>query len=144
MNWTKLVIMAVVSFVVMYALMYVMTDSYGNVYSSLNQFYMAAMMTGAMVLIEMVVMGSMYEKKVKVVASGLGVVSLVLFFLFIRGQVGVSDREFLKSMITHHGSALLMCENAKLKDVEVQDLCKSIISVQQEQIYCMKMKLKTL
>lgn len=63
-KWTNLLAMAVVSFLAMYVLMYVMVNSISNVYTNLNQFYMAGLMTGAMMLIEMALMRSMYARKV--------------------------------------------------------------------------------
>ena len=142
MKLILLFIMAVLSFVAMYLLMYMMVDSYGNVYGNLNQFYMAAVMTATMMLIEMAVMKSMYGRKVKIAVTGISIMVLILFFSFLREQVAVSDKEFLKSMIPHHGAALLMCEKAELKDPEIKELCQSIISSQQEQIDWMKIKLR--
>ena len=46
-------------FVATYALMYAMVDRFANVYSNLNQVYMAGLMTAPMVLIELAVMRSM-------------------------------------------------------------------------------------
>lgn len=143
MKWSKLAVMAVVSFLAMYVLMYMMVDTYGNVYANLNQFYMVAVMVAAMMLIEVVVMTSMYERKTKIITTGLSIVALVLFFFFLRSQTGIYDKEFIKSMIGHHGAALLMCENAKLKDSEVKALCDEIILGQQSQIDWMKTKLST-
>lgn len=144
LKWTKLAGMAILSFLAMYALMYMMVDRYDNVYANLNQFYMAAVMTALMMFIEIVIMSSMYSKKVKIITIGLSIVGLILSFTFLRSQVGISDKEFIKSMIGHHGAALLMCENAKLEDSEVQKLCDDIISGQQSQIDWMRMKLQTL
>ena len=144
MKWTKLAIMTTLSFVAMYALMYVMVDVFSNVYISLDQFYMALTMTSVMIIIEMMVMGSMYEKKVKIITVILGVVLFITSFLFIRRQTSISDKEFLKSMISHHGAALLMCQKAAIEDGEIQALCKDIISSQQSQIDWMKTKLSTL
>lgn len=144
LKWTKLMGMAILSFLAMYALMYMMVDIYGNVYANLNQLYMAAVMTGGMMLIEVVIMKSMYGKKVIIATVILSIVTLVLSFTFLRSQVGISDKEFIKSMIGHHGAALLMCENVELKDPEVQKLCDDIISGQQSQIDWMRAKLDTL
>jgi uncharacterized protein (DUF305 family) len=47
-------------------------------------------------------------------------------------------------MVPHHASAILMCEKANLQDPEIKDLCKSIISGQQEEINQMKAKLEDL
>ena len=55
-QYGRLVIMTVVSFIAMYWLMYAMVDRVENVYMSLNQVYMAALMTAPMVLIELALM----------------------------------------------------------------------------------------
>jgi uncharacterized protein (DUF305 family) len=60
------------------------------------------------------------------------------FFLFIRQQTAVSDRQFLRAMIPHHSSAILMCERAPLEDPEIQELCQQIIESQQKEIHHMK------
>lgn len=137
----KLWLMVGVNFVVMFALMYMMVDSSDNVYLNLNQFYMAATMTSAMMVIEMLVMGGMYEKKGLII--GVSAVAGILFFMLLRNQSGVSDREFLRSMIPHHGAALLMCNEAKLNDPEIKKLCDDIISGQQSQIDWMKTRLES-
>lgn len=144
MKWTKLATMAVLSFLAMYILMYLMVDTYGNVYVNLDQLYMVVAMTAAMMLIEMVVMSSMYGQEVKMAVAGLSIIALIASVLFIRSQVGVSDKEFLRSMIPHHGAALLMCENADLKDPEIKKLCADIIAGQQSQIDWMRAKLQAL
>src|SRR5438094_8837692 len=42
-------------------LMYAMVNRFANVYSNLNQFYMAGLMTAPVVVIELALMGSMYD-----------------------------------------------------------------------------------
>ena len=140
----KLILMALVSFLVMFVLMYMMVDIYSNMYINLNQMYMVLVMVAAMMIIEIALMGAMYDRGVKIVTTVSSVVVLVLFFVFVRNQTAISDKEFLKSMIGHHGSALLMCENAKLKDAEVKSLCDEIISGQQTQIDWMKSKISSI
>lgn len=143
--YLNLAIMAVLSFVAMFVLMYMMVDSFGNVYPNLNQLYMAGLMTAPMIIIEIFVMWSMYNnKKANLVIAGLSIVLLVLFALFIRRQTAISDKEFLKSMIPHHGGAVLMCDNPNLQDVEIKELCKDITSSQQAEIDWMKRKLAAL
>lgn len=137
--WTKLGLMALLSFVAMYGLMYMMVDTIENVYPNFNQFYMAAVMTAAMVIIELAVMSSMYEgRRIKIIVIGLSLIALALFFTFTRKQVAISDKEFLKSMIPHHGGAILMCKNPNLQDPEIKELCRSITSGQQSEIDQMK------
>jgi uncharacterized protein (DUF305 family) len=129
----------------MYALMYAMVDRFPNVIPNINQFYMAGLMTMPMIIFEVILMGSMYmNKKLNTVIIAFGLVALVAFFLFIRQQSFVSDRQFLKSMIPHHASAILMCENTDLQDIELKELCVSIVSSQQQEIDQMKAKLEEL
>lgn len=142
-HYKKLLIMAVLSFISMYVFMYAMVDTLGNVIPNVNQFYMAGLMTLPMIIIELLLMGSMYmNKKLNMVIIAISSVALIGFFLLIRQQGFVSDRQFLRSMIPHHASAILMCEKSNLQDPEIKALCQSIISGQQDEIDQMKTKLK--
>ena len=109
--------MGVLSFASMYILMYAMVDTFENVFSNLNQLYMAGLMTAPMIVIELFVMGSMYHSKRRnaLIICG-AVVVWIACFAFIRQQTGVSDRQFLRSMIPHHASAILMCKQAPIRD----------------------------
>jgi uncharacterized protein (DUF305 family) len=99
---------------------------------------MAALMTASMVLIEIPLMVSMYKSKnLNRIIVGIGVVVLTSF-MAIRKQTAISDRQFLRSMIPHHGGAILMCKEAPIADQEIKDLCKNIIASQQGEIDQMK------
>ena len=141
MSWKNLLVMALLSFIVMYILMYAMVDRYSNVYSNLNQLYMVLTMTSAMMLIEIAVMKSMYERKVKIITASVSIIALILFWTFTRNQTAISDKEFLKSMIPHHGAAVLMCKKAPIVDPEIKQFCDAIISGQQSEIDWMQKKL---
>jgi hypothetical protein len=82
-----LLIMAVLSFVSMYVLMYAMVDRASNIYPNLNQLYMAGLMTAPMIVIEVVLMRAMYHSArlnfAIIIAS---LVALAAFFIFIRQQ----------------------------------------------------------
>ncbi|MBE0682450.1 MAG: DUF305 domain-containing protein [Anaerolineales bacterium] len=144
-QYINLMVMALLSFISMYVLMYAMVNAFENVIPNINQFYMAGLMTAPMIIIELVLMGSMYmNKKVNYIIIVISSILLIAFFLLIRQQTAVSDKQFLKSMIPHHASAILMCEKTNIQDPEIKDLCKSIISGQQEEINQMKAKLKEL
>lgn len=105
--------------------MYAMVDKFSNVYSNLNQFYMAGVMTAPMVLIELAVMGAMYkDKKLNAIIAVVSVIALIAFFAMIRLQTFVGDKELLKSMIPHHAGAVLMCERASVQDPEIKKLCQ--------------------
>jgi dipeptide/tripeptide permease len=139
--WT----MAALSFLSMYILMYAMVNSIDNVFNNVNEFYMAGLMTAPMIPIEIFLMRSMYQDQRRnaliVVASVLAGIS---FFFLVRQQGGVSDKQFLRSMIPHHAGAILMCEQASIQDAEIRDLCQTIISSQQQEIDQMKTKLEQL
>ena len=51
-----------------------------------------------------------------------------VFLLLIRQQTAIGDRQFLRSMIPHHAGAILMCQEASLQDVEIEQLCQGIMS----------------
>ena len=141
----KLLLMGAIHFVIMFALMYVMVNVFNNVYLNFNQAYMAVIMTAPMLILEVIMMGSMYEnKKVLNITIGASAVILLVFFIFIRQQTFIHDKQFIRSMIPHHSGAILMCEKANLNDAEIKELCASIIESQQSEIDQMKQILNRL
>lgn len=144
-HYGLLLIMAVLSFLSMYVLMYAMVDRFTNVYPNLNQFYMAALMTAPMVLIELALMRAMYHSgKLNIAIMAVSLAALAALFMLIRQQSAIGDSQFLRSMIPHHASAILMCEQAPIRDPEIQQLCTRIISSQQSEIDQMKVILNRL
>ena len=144
-HYRHLLIMTILSFIAMYVLMYAMVDVFANVIPNVNQFYMAGLMSMPMVIIELTVMGSMYKKKkLNAIIIAISFIALITFFLCIRQQALVRDKQFLKSMIPHHAAAILMVKEAKLSDPEIIKLGEQIIASQQAEIEQMKAKLKEL
>jgi uncharacterized protein (DUF305 family) len=144
-HYVRFAMMVVLHFIAMYILMYAMVDVFGSVYNNFNQFYMAALMTSSMVLIELPLMMSMYKsKKLNLAIIAAGMIVLVGSWFAIRQQTAISDRQFLRSMIPHHGGAILMCNEATIQDREIQDLCRNIIAGQQSEIDQMKAMLDRL
>lgn len=142
-HYRRLLIMVVLSFLSMYALMYAMVNSFDNVYTNFNQFYMAGLMTAPMVIIELVLMGGMYpDKKRNGLIIAVSVIALIVFWLGIRQQAAISDRQFYRSMIPHHAGAILMCEKSPSTDREIQELCKAIVDSQRAEIALMKSRLE--
>jgi uncharacterized protein (DUF305 family) len=142
-HYVHLGIMALLSFAAMYFLMYAMVDSVSGVYMSVNQVYMAALMTAPMVAIELLVMRSMYGNpglnRLLIAAS---VILGVAMFVAIRRQAAIGDSQFLRSMIPHHSGAILMCREAVISDADLKALCQQIISGQQREIDQMTAKLR--
>ena len=63
-HYRTLGLMLSISFVVMYGLMYSMTNRFADVLMNVNQVYMAALMAAPMALIELALMPSMYPTSV--------------------------------------------------------------------------------
>ncbi|MGN6435750.1 MAG: DUF305 domain-containing protein [Agriterribacter sp.] len=144
-HYKHLVIMTLLSFVAMYILMYSMVDKINNVFPNVNQLYMAGLMAMPMLIFEMIVMRSMYvNKKLNAVFLCIAIIGMIGFYVCIRQQAAVSDKQFLKSMIPHHAGAILMCEQSDIKDPEIIKLCETIRSGQQQEIEQMKAKLEEL
>jgi hypothetical protein len=134
-HYGKLALMIVLSFVSMYILMYAMVDKATNIHPSLNQAYMAGLMTAPMVVIELLLMSMMYPRRgLNLALLAVSVVVGLGCFIAIRQQFLIGDREFLRSMIPHHSGAILMCGKAPIKEPELKRLCASIIQGQQAEI----------
>ncbi|MBQ1561742.1 MAG: DUF305 domain-containing protein [Caulobacter sp.] len=127
--------MTVLSFIAMYILMYAMVDKASSIHPSLNQAYMAGLMTAPMIVLELALMGMMYPKaglNRALIATSLAIG--ILCFAAIRQQWLIGDREFLRSMIPHHSGAILMCGKAPIRDPEIRTLCAGIIEGQKKEI----------
>jgi uncharacterized protein (DUF305 family) len=145
MSIGKLLLMAGLHFLLMYALMYSMVDRFENVVPNLNQVYMAAVMTAPMLLLEGWLMGGMYtDKRALLTVMAVSALVFVAAFVGIRQQTAIGDAEFLRSMIPHHAGAVLMCEQAPIEDPEIVALCEGIIAGQQAEIEQMKAILERL
>lgn len=127
------------SLLVMYLAMFAMIWSWGEFIQNVNFFYMALVMWAPMGAIMLVTMGGMYRNRRLNAALYLAFAAIfVLSLLGIRQQSLVGDDQFLRSMIPHHSGAILMCEEAKLTDPEIRQLCGEIIQAQKEEIAEMK------
>ena len=134
-GYRSLVVQTLVSAVVMYLVMFVMIDRLSSFYNNLNMAYMTLMMIAPMVVLMVVGMKDMFPSKAINAALLMG--SAVAFFggyALIRTQTAIGDTSFLRSMIPHHSGAILMCEQATLRDPEVKALCGNIIKSQRDEI----------
>lgn len=138
-GYGSLAVQTVISGVIMYLVMFVMIDRLSSFYNNLNMVYMTLMMVAPMVVLMVVAMKGMFPSKALNAALLIG--SAVAFFgsfALIRTQTTIGDTAFLRSMIPHHSGAILMCEQANLRDAEVKALCGNIIKSQREEISQMK------
>jgi len=134
-SYKKLAVTIAINSVVMFLLTYVMIDSLNHFLVNINKVYMTLMMVAPMVVLMLLIMGAMYKnKKLNYV---LIVVFLALFagvFWLARTQTLVGNEQFLRSMIPHHSSAILMCEESAITDPEILSMCDEIVSTQREEI----------
>jgi uncharacterized protein (DUF305 family) len=139
-----LLLMIAVSFAYMYYLMFAMIDSSSHFYNNINQVYMAGLMAAPMAAVELLIMKSMYpNRRWNIIGIALAAVATLGFWFAIRDQGAVGNRQFLRSMIPHHASAILMCNEATITDARIQKLCKDIIDGQQKEIVEMQNMLTT-
>lgn len=138
-HYGRLMVMAFLSFAAMYILMYAMVDAFANVFHHVNQVYMAGLMTAPMVAIEVLLMSGMYRNRRRnALILVTSVIVGVAFFLGIRRQAVIGDAQFLRSMIPHHGGAILMCQQANIRDTRIRELCRGIVTSQRSEIELMK------
>jgi uncharacterized protein (DUF305 family) len=131
--------MIALSFLAMYILMYAMVDRLENVYNNVNQFYMAGLMAAPMLVLELVLMAGMYQnKRLNAALIAAGLLAAVIFWCLIRQQGAVTEHQFLRSMIPHHGGAILMCKQLRSNDPKIVRLCGEIKASQKTEIALMK------
>jgi hypothetical protein len=137
--YRRLAVSLALSYLVMFAAMFARVDRFDNVYVGLNQIYMAGLMVAPMLLIMLATMRSMFgHPTLNRILAVAGVAALVLCWVLLRNQVGVDDRQMMRSMIPHHAGAILVCEQASLSNPPVQRLCRGIIDSQRREIREMK------
>ncbi len=128
-----------ISLVVMFAVMYSMVDTIDHIYFNISRLYMTILMVAPMTLIMMGMMWSMYsDKKKNLAIISFAAVAFIGVFFLVRTQGFVGNISFLRAMIPHHSSAIVMCQEAHITDQEIQDLCDDIIRAQREEIRQMK------
>lgn len=139
MPYKKLGIVIAINAVVIFLLTYALIDRLDHFFPNINRMYMALMMVAPMVLLMLFVMRSMYRNRSlnAVLYVGFGLLFVATFWL-ARTQYPVGDDQFLRSMIPHQSSAILMCEHAGITDPEIEELCGEIVEAQEREIAQMK------
>ena len=134
-NYRKLGVAVGINTVVMFLLTYALIDTVDHFRPNINRVYMAVMMSAPMVVVMLSVMRSMYPNRRKNLAL-IGAFTLLFLAVFTMGrsQAGVGDDQFLRSMIPHHSSAIVMCEEASITDSEILSLCDEIVETQEREI----------
>lgn len=127
--------MLLVSFTTMYIVMFLNVDSWGHVMLSLTRSYMALLMTLPMALSMLFFMWPMYKNKganYTIIAGAIA--AFIICLSLLRSQTPISDVQYMKAMIPHHSSAIMVSQKATLLDPETQALAKGIIESQKREI----------
>lgn len=139
MSYKKFTIMMIISFIIMYVVMFLNMDSVDHYHTSATRIYMAILMVTPMAIVMMAMMGKMYPNKKT--NTGIVVGAIVLFIVTLtalRTQTPISDVQYMKAMIPHHSSAIMTSKHANIKDPEVRKLADSIIASQEREIQQME------
>lgn len=135
MTYQKFSLMMIISFFIMYIIMFLNIDSIAHYYTSTTRIYMAVLMIAPMAVVMMVLMGKMYpSKKTNITIIATSIVIFIVTLIALRTQTPVGDAQYMKAMIPHHSSAILVSKHANLKDPEVKKLSEQIIKAQKEEI----------
>lgn len=133
--YVKFGIILLISLGLMWVLSMSMVRTFGHFYFNISNFYMALIMVSAMGVVMLIGMWSMFKNTKANIAMLTGFLALfVLSFTLGRTETFVGDEGFLKSMIPHHSRAILVCQESAITDPEIQELCRGIVSSQQEEI----------
>ena len=144
-SYKKFALMLAASFVVMYAVMFLNADLFDHVMLSNTRTYMTILMIAPMALLKLVFMGSMYKnKKLNTIIATSAILIFIGTFYMLRNQTLIKDVQYMKAMIPHHSSAIMVSQSATFTDPEVKKLAEDIIVAQKEEIAQMKAMIKRL
>ena len=142
-NYKKFLLMLLLSFCIMYLVMFLNVDELDHIYLSLTRLYMSLLMVAPMAVLMLAMMQKMYpNKKANAIIMLSSCVVFVLSLTLLRTQTPIDDTQYMKAMIPHHSSAIMTSKHADIKDPEVKELSKKIILSQQKEIAQMKALLK--
>ena len=134
-GYGKYAAMMVVSFVVTFGIMLVNVDRFDNVLLSTSWIYMTIIVICAMAIVMLLFMWKMYTNRTLnylILVGSVIVGSLTIWAL--REQAPIGDVQWMTAMIPHHSVAIMVSQEAHLKDPEVRELAKEIIEAQRREI----------
>lgn len=139
MTYRKFIVMMIISFLIMYTVMFLNMDSITHYHTSVTRIYMAILMVAPMAVVMMLMMKKMYpDKKVNTGIILTGIAIFILALAGLRTQTPIGDVQYMKAMIPHHSSAIMVSKHANIKDPEVKKLSEQIIQSQEKEIHEME------
>ena len=107
------------------------SDQFDDIRYSLNDIYMAFLMTGWMFFF----MGLIYHHWY---ISIIGIVFILLSLWCIRKQFFINQKQYINGMIPHHSMAIHMSKKLLNKQNTIQPFLQNIIENQENEIVYMK------
>jgi uncharacterized protein (DUF305 family) len=119
----------------MYGIMFLNVAELDHIYLSTTRTYMSLLMVAPMAISMMLFMWGMYRNKKlnTLIIAGASIVFIVVLTA-LRTQTPIQDVQYMKAMIPHHSSAILVSENATFEDPETAELAKEIIKAQERKL----------
>lgn len=143
--YLKLALMLIVSFIIMYSVMFLNVFELNHIYLSTTRTYMALIMTAPMSISMLLFMWQMYkDKRMNCIIIAISILIFTFSVYSLRNQTFIKDVQWMEAMIPHHSSAILTSKNAHLEDPEVQKLADEIIVAQEKEIAEMKILIERL
>lgn len=144
-NYVKFAAMMAVSFVIMYAVMFLNADLFEHVMLSTTRTYMTLLMVSSMAIFMLLFMWGMYEnKKANYIILASSLIIFIGTLTMLRSQTLIADVQWMKAMIPHHSSAIMVSQEAHLQDPEAQKLAQDIIEAQKREIAQMQAMIQRL
>ena len=138
-HYKKFALTLSINAVLMFFITYAMIDTVDHFYPNINRAYMSLMMVAPMAMVMLFVMRGMYQNaKLNAMLYAAFAGLFIVSFALARTQTPVGNEQFLRSMIPHHSSAILMCQQSAISDREIIELCGEIVKTQKEEIAQMK------
>ena len=135
MSYKHFSIMMLISFFIMYIVMFLNIDDISHFQTSTTRIYMALLMVSPMAVVMMAMMGKMYPNRKT--NMGIIIAAIVVFIVTLtalRTQTPIGDVQYMKAMIPHHSSAIMVSKHANIQDPEVKKLSEQIIASQEKEI----------
>lgn len=145
MSYKMFSLMMLISFIIMYSVMFLNMDKSDHYHTSVTRVYMALLMVAPMAVVMMLMMGKMYPNKR--MNTGIILGAVILFGVVLAGlrtQTPIGDLQYMKAMIPHHSSAIMVSKHTTIKDPEVKKLSEQIIKSQEEEIEQMEAAIERL
>ena len=145
MSYGRFALTMIVSVFIMYIVMFLNMDQLEHYHTSTTRIYMAFLMVAPMAIVMMLMMGKMYpDKRTNALIMIAGAIVFILVLIGLRTQTPIGDLQYIKAMIPHHSSAIMVSKHANIKDPEVKKLSEQIIQSQEKEIAEMEAKINEL